>query len=440
MYNSINICCFQANDTIDPMKLKELLKRSNATSLSEVLQQHNLSLADLLSGRTKAISVLKSEDSSESHKSKNKNSEDTSENLRKSESMQEQKESHEDKPESKSESDKTAEDINDSQKFQNRIQKEDDLEPQNTGKPHKIRITLNENGPKIVPKRRFNGGLRRKLRIRPTIQNNIKAELSRDLIAQTARKYHSNRNITKSKEWKEILPSMNASITQENISANAEVSTTTATSPEETTTVSIEIYPSTIYEEIETVKESFIDDELAATGTTQSSTVPTDETTTAEVTATTEKIKVIRLERPGGYRMGSRRQPFNHRIKRKRLKQKISTTEPSVENDDYTTDHFSVPNLVSSSEFIARTQTSMSTRGETHGLEEYLTTVDDLSTVDQTKTIQKFPRNSTTSTTPKYVDKTSVRSTTEETAKVEIEEILNDTRSKQVLIEVIVIQ
>lgn len=420
------------------MKLKELLKRSNATSLSEILQQHNLSLTDLLNGGTKAVSVLKSESSSDAHKSKSKDSKDTSENSRKSESTQEQKESHENKgPENKSDLEKTTEDIEDSQQLQKRKHQTADLEPQSTGKPHSTRIMLNENSFKIVPKRRFPGGLRRKLRLRPTIQNGLKAELSRDLIAQTARKYHDNRNLTKSKEWKEILPSMNTTITQDSVSKNenSEISTTTTASPEETTI--IEIYPSTIYDETVTINERLKDDELMVTDTTEASTVSTQETTTAEVITTTEKIKMIHLERPGGYRTGTRRQPINRRSKRKRLKQKNSTSELSVEKDEHLTDFSSMLNLVSSSDFNARTQTPMSTLEDTQGLED-LTTVDDLSNMNETKNIQKFSRNSTTSTTHKYIDKTSVRSTTEETAKVEIEEILNDTRSKSILIEVVI--
>lgn len=410
--------------------------------MSETLQQHNLSLIDLLSGRTNAVSVLKSESSSDAHKSKSKDSENTSESTIKNESTQEQKESNENKPEYKSDSEKTTEDIENSQESQKRRQREEDLEPQNTGKSHDTRIILNENGLKIVPKRRFPGGIRRKLRLRPTIKtNSIKAELSRDLITQTVRKYHDNRNITKSKEWKEILPSMNSSITQDIASKNenVEVSTTTTAGPEETTNTDIEIYPSTLYDETETINERFKEDEQVGIDTSQASTVPTQEITTAEVITTTEKIKVIRLERPGGYRMVTRRQP-NHRTKRKRLKQKNSPTEPSMENDEHLTDLFSKPNSISSSEFVARTETSMSTREDMQGLEEYLTTVtDDLSNVNEMKNMQKFSRNSTTFTTPKYSsDRTSVRSTTEETAKVEIEEILNDTRSKSVLIEMLI--
>lgn len=386
-------------------------------------------MTDLLSGRTNAVSVLKSESFSDAHKSKSKDSKDTSE-------YQEQKESQENIPEYISDSEKMPEDREYSQQSQKRKQKEEDLEPQNTGKLHDPRIILNENGYKIVPKRRF-PGIRRKLRLRPTIQNTIKAELSRDLIAQTARKYHDNRNITKSKEWKEILPSMNANIMQDSArkNQNSEVLTTTTASPEETTNIATDIYPSTFYDETETLNERFKDDELAAADTTQTPTVPPQETTTAVVITTTEQIRVIRLERPGGYRVGSRRQPSNHRSKRKRLKQRSTTTEPSMENDEFS-DSFSMPNFVSSSEIIARTQTPVSTREDVQGLEEYLTTMDDLSNFNQTKNIQKFSRNSTTSTTPKYIERTSVRSTTEETAKVEIEEILNDTRSKSVLIEV----
>lgn len=425
---------FQAHSTIYPAKLKELLKRSNATSLSETLQQHNLSLIDLLSGQTNAVSVLKSESSLDAHKAKSNDSKDNSESSRKNESTQEQRESNENKPEHKSNSEKTTEDIDYSQQSQKRRQKEEDLEPQNTGKPHNTRIILNENGFKIAPKRRF-PGIRRKLRLRPTVKtNSVKAELSRDLITQTARKYHDNRNITKSKEWKEILPSMNVSIMEDSVNKNenSEISTTSTASPDETTNTDIEIYPSTLYDETETINERFKeDDEQVAIDTIQEFTVPTEETTTAEIITTTEKIKVIRFERPGGYRMGTRRQP-NHRSKRKRLKQKSSTTEPSVENDEHLTDLFSMPNLVSSSDFVARTETPVSTREDMQGLEEYFTTVDDLSNVNQ-----KFPHNSTTSTTPKYVDRTSIHSTTEETAKVEIEEILNDTRSKSVLIQVV---
>ncbi|XP_049874992.1 uncharacterized protein LOC126373068 [Pectinophora gossypiella] len=414
----------------DAVSLKEILKRSNGSNLIEKLQQHNLSLSDLLRGKEDAISILKLDESPEQEPLV-----DNKENYENIEVNQEQK----DVPAVINSLTINA-NSEPAQNTESSVEKRDDIESQSSGKEtNPTKEEVKENVPKIVPKRRFQGA-RRKLRMRPAVNGTYKGQLNRDLMAQTARRYHFSRNATKSKEWKNVLSLMNTNETKDELyekEITEDPSTTTSLPDETTILTNAEYYnPSTILIPLDTesdINNKNENDEIVKE-TTQIPITTTQETTTLEITSTTDKPKVSRL-RPAASRMGLRRQAFNNRLKRKRLKQKNSTTAPPVENEDIVMDLFGMPNLVSSSEFIAKTQTPKATT-IARNPEEDFTTLDDFMTTEKSKHTESGPRytrNSTTSyttsttrgmpTIPRY------SSTTEETAKFEIEEILNDTRT-----------
>ncbi|KAJ2951670.1 hypothetical protein O0L34_g13830 [Tuta absoluta] len=425
----------RGDQPIDPATLKQILKQSNGASLSEILQKNNLSLSDLLRGKEDYKSEVKQEEQSNAGRKRAIKEINKENNLKTNEKI---------KAETFSELNETISAIqvasNDNKSIrppETNTNKPSDLESQSTGMDRKQQNNEVEIVPKISTTKR-NPGVRRKLRMRPSANGQYKSQLNRDLIAQTARKYHNSRNMTKSKEWKYVIPMMNTPNSSEEISNSKNEVIETTTSPEQTTTTSMPEETTTIeYAEIDnptTIQipigtegdESFFDKETTIFIST------TQEATTTAATTTTEKPKVSRL-RPGANRMGVRRQAFNHRLKRKRMKQKNTTTEPSV-REEYSIDFFGNPNLVSSSEFIARTQTPKPARAD--HLDEDFTTLDDFMTTERSLHSEngpRFTRNSTVSyedieptrsvTIPRFV------STTEETAKFEIEEILNDTRT-----------
>lgn len=416
----------QKKGNIDPIALKEILKRSNGASLSEILQQHNLSLADLLQGRQNAISVLKPENKKSQEKSKDAENKDQDED---------------DKSEDIEDNETTEMVQSVTETIIKHKNKETGTEQRNldstTTEKQASEVKESENEPKMLPKRRFLGGIRRKLRLRPMLNNTFKGQLNRDLMALTARKYFNHRNATnvKSKEWRNVMPSMmNISVTTEKINHEVtEALPTTTTIPEETTVIhNTEYYnPTTVSIDPETEENNKQDEEsedttteiMKTTDITKTSTVASTEPVTTESPTTTEKPK-IRILRPAVNRMGLRQQAFNNRLKKKRLRQKNSTTEPP--KDDLMTDLFGMPNLVSSSEFIAKTQTPKQT---TTDRDEYFTSLDDFITTEKSRkreTVARINKSSTTTT----AKAPTLFTTTEDSAKFEIEEILNDTRSE----------
>ncbi|CAH0400072.1 unnamed protein product [Chilo suppressalis] len=512
-------------ESINPQTLKDILKRSNGTSLSEILQQHNLTLADLLSGNKRAVTVLQSQnllqttknvtvsisdvsDPDKLFKSKNNNKSTVSASGKNIKPKVENKENQFDSEHSE----------NKDQDSGAAIPKTDSLPPESDNhlktkstnrarvpalrKITKPRVENNENrlnsensenknvnsfitlsqndslltetkrndineekdsnknvnnGTKsnniisssvrndllngststdsaIVAKRRFTGGIRRKLRMRPMLSNNYKSQLNRDLVALSARRYihHNRRNTTKAMLWKDMLPLMpNFNVTTDSNVSYDDITLAPKFAPEETTT----------FYDIEDLAPSTIADTTHDDNDIHDQTVTTN---TDEVETTTLVLEILESEMPSSITekpiikpiirtesaSGLRRQVYNNRLKKKRLKHKTSTTEAPP--DEVMKNFLNMGDYVSSSEFIARTQKPKLTspidmRETATELEDFMTTV----TTSQINTgltskkpnLYKFALPSTTFT--EY----PITTTTEETAKIEIEEILNDTSS-----------
>lgn len=397
---------------MDPLTLKDILKRSNGTSLSEILQQHNLSLTDLLRGKQHAVSIFKAHESLEVQ-SKNPSQPNEFSDIRQDESDEQTLVNSETKYATEPATEFPMPD-----EILSEVNKKDDDDPTTTRKP------LEEKTPKMSTRRRF--PMRKKLRMRPMLNNTYKGPLNRDLIALNARKYlHHRRNVTKSKEGTDIIQSMvqNSTNDETNNRVKHEM-TTVAIGPEETT-ITIEVgNNNSSSEEIKpgddiNSKLDEIDMDM-----TEAAAVPAKDIVTEISKTATEKPTVVSMVRPTVNSSALRRQAFNNRLKRKRLKHKNATTEPP--QDDLIKHLFGLGSLVSSSEFIARTQEPKSIEEDSRDL----TTLDDYMTTESTQKTESAPFQTRTSTTK--VTTTPVPSTTEENAQIEIEEILNDTRGKTI--------
>ncbi|XP_075976813.1 uncharacterized protein LOC142977029 [Anticarsia gemmatalis] len=418
----------QAHSSMDPLTLKDILKRSNGTSLSEILQQHNLSLTDLLNGKEHAVSIFKPQESLDTH---NKNAAEVRNDLsEKEETKPAIKEDLEEKVLISSDTKYPVESATEVFTTTEVVQAEEvntefDDRPTTTPQP------AEENVRKLSTRRRFPVGLRKKLRMRPmlNVTNTYKGQLSRDLIALNARKYsHSRRNNTKSKEWKDIIPSMRQiHLHNENNKTTVSETTTVTNIPEETA-ASIETDNSSNDTFVESRPQvDFVSklDDINMDVTEAAAAVSIVEVSTEFPKNVTEKpmtVTVVTMARPTGISSGLRRQALNNRLKRKRLKQKNSTTEPP--QDDLIKHLFGMGNLVSSSEFIARTQEPKTTIDE----DTDPTTLEDFITTESTIKTER-PTHVKTTTTKLTTPKTIIKTTTEETAKIEIEEIFNDTQT-----------
>ncbi|XP_061717964.1 uncharacterized protein LOC133525652 isoform X1 [Cydia pomonella] len=427
----------EESGAIDPIMLKQLLKRSNGSSLSEMLQRHNLSLTDLLQGRNEAISALNAGGTYEPQQS-------TDISLESNSKLNEAETKYPARRQTSSKEKKVPTDSN---------SVEDTEGPKSNGNTENDEPVANkdttktenqESKPRISTKRRFPTGIRRKLRMRPTLNSTLKAQLSRDLIALSARKYsNNNKNVTKSREWKDIVPMMpDRSKTDNNEDSKDEVTETAPTTtydPVETTTSSLKVsnsfYSLSGGKNVSNVKDNEV--EKVATTTTEATTTITIEVMPDEIMSEIEKPKITPIVRPNATNSTLRRQAFNNRLKRKRLKQKSSTTEnPS---DDLMRNFLGMANLVSASQFIERTQkpdttVKMDNTEFVTELEDFLTTETPPETVDiGVKSTSRF----TTSTTPRILAQKSSTSTTEQTAKFEIQEILSDKMTKERLAKIL---
>uniref|UniRef100_A0A2H1WHL1 SFRICE_008229 n=1 Tax=Spodoptera frugiperda TaxID=7108 RepID=A0A2H1WHL1_SPOFR len=410
----------QDSNLMDPLTLKDILKRSNGTSLSEILQQHNLSLTDLLNGKQHAVSIFKSPDSLEALNKKPTEPEnyiiDNKQEIRDKGSEEQTLVNVETKYATQPPVEYTTPD-----ERQTEISKKDeDQEITTTLKPV-------EPTPKISTRRRFPIGTRKKLRMRPMLNNTYKGQLSRDLVAMNSRKYsHHRRNATKSKEWKDVLPMM-LNNTKDEKNNTIELETTTAAVIIDETTIAIEV----IINNNNSSEEINVEDDQSSKlddinmDITETTTTYIKETTTETPKPTTEKPTAA--VRPAVNTSGLRRQAFNNRLKRKRLKHKNATTEPP--QDDLIKHLFGLGSLVSSSEFIARTQNPKSVEEDTDttALDDFITTESSRNT--ESDLAQSTIKVSTVVTQPP--------SATEETAKIEIEEILNDTRTSAKLSKIL---
>ncbi|XP_072931488.1 uncharacterized protein [Epargyreus clarus] len=462
----------ESNEPLDPQTLKEVLKRSNGRSLSEILQQHNLSLVDLLHGKEKALSILKMDHSAQNDSSilvgqVNNNSTISNKSTEiKKENKRFRNRNVEPKPIESVRNTitmKTARDESMGSTLKPDM-KEKVIEPttsrpeyreiEKSNEPNQLTsetnpTTIEENveitTTKSLIRRQFPVGVRRKLRMKPMNNTVYKSQLNRDLIALTSRRYQLSRNTSRSREWKDVMPTrvkLNVREESNKILAN-EVTTTSI--PEETTvqdslldekktstlTDATEVddtsmtniqSDSTSTEPIQTI--TTLDDDTTETENVPTTT-PTPTTTICTTTpTTTEKPFEKPVSRSVVKASDLRRQAFNNRLKRKRLKQKTTTTEAT---QNYAMkDIFGMANLVSASEFIAKVQprTTSSDEEDFTTLEDFMTT--ESSSKVQTKSkptkIPKTKYSTTYATHPAILD-------TEETAKIEIEEILNDTRT-----------
>ncbi|KOB76464.1 Uncharacterized protein OBRU01_05708, partial [Operophtera brumata] len=340
----------QFSGPIDPVILKDILKKSNGSSLSEILQQHNLSLTDLLHGKEFALSLLKSENKFKTQQlSTPMPSED---NL----SNQPIQVNSEEEESTKDILLVDSETIYVTQPYTeipttSVVTQNDEVEVTTV---EVAEITTTEKPKEEEPTTRtiirgYTTDIRRKQRIRPVINMNIKNHSNRDMIPLTARKYLYNnsrrRNITRSQDWRGF--NTLSKNTTEIVIDKPKV---------ETTTLSADIEVTTVYEENNNTLNN-------TTHEVSAKDIPQDET---QVTKTedltkplfvneTDKFKSIPSISQAVSPSDLRRQAYNNILKKKRRKQKYSTTEPSP-HDDIMKNLFGMPNLVSSSEFIARTQ------------------------------------------------------------------------------------
>ncbi|KAJ8719677.1 hypothetical protein PYW08_011852 [Mythimna loreyi] len=423
----------QNSHLMDPLTLKDILKRSNGTSLSEILQQHNLSLTDLLHGKHHAVSIFKPHDSLQD---KNRNPSEPRNDISEVRHDIQGKESEE-------------------QSFINletnyatepaveyptpvEIQTEDDIKDVEIITEDNIRdiestttVKPEETSPKMLTRPRFAIGARKKLRMRPMLNNTYKGQLSRDLVTLNSRKYsHHRRNMTKAKEWKDVIPSMVQNNTHVDKNNSVEHETTTMAFNSEETTITIKISQNnTSSEEINLEFEDphgKLDDINMDQAETTINSIK--DITTETPKPATEKPTVMTMVRPTANSSGLRRQAFNNRLKRKRLKHKNATTEPP--QDDLIKHLLGLGSLVSSSEFIAKTPHPRPTEDDATDS----TALEDFITTESTRKTESNPEQSTVKVT-KFVP--IIPSATEESAKIEIEEILNDTRTSAKLSKIL---
>ncbi|XP_039757060.1 uncharacterized protein LOC120631508 [Pararge aegeria] len=439
-------------EPIDPVALKALLKKSNGKSLSEILQQNNLSLADLLHGRQKAISILNKEslfttpNVGQFRHSKNNyyspiSSKENTELLNKSE--KEENEHLEIETTTLATTTDRMIDRTDSTET-NYKNEQEDLFKMN---PHENETV--ENPRRGYLRRRFPGGIRRKLRTRPSENNTYKGQLSRDLIALTSMKYKNNRNISKSREWKGIIPSMmKAEPTKPNtiqIETETEMIPTTPCPFTETTTeVIYETTTDLSYSSMNTEpiaeargrlentaesKNTYL--EIEGIDVAQFTSSPLEFNTEQEKEIITYKPRPLSSVKPSMNASDLRRQALNNRLKRKRVKHRTTTTEIPEELE--IKDTFGNGKFVSASEFITKTQTrttNSANEDDFMTLEDYLTTEATQHVAIRYRTKKPMKTKNITHTIQKAL-------VTEDNAKFEIDEILNDNHTSAKLSKIL---
>ncbi|CAK1543157.1 unnamed protein product [Leptosia nina] len=441
----------KSNEPLEPLTLKAILKRSNGRSLSEILQQHNLSLSDLLQGREKALSLLKTDKTKVNDDYKKETGDlmaetkDQYKHMENTTSLALEKSVTSNNERIRSEH-ITSEDVNDAESKLNSTEADNNVETIND---NKTVDNVSDDTTKIHTRRRFPFNLRRKLRTRPT-NNTFKGQLSRDLMALTTRKYQNSRNIQRTREWVEYMPGQTKrrrvkpeiSSTEGYVTESSNPITTTQA--EETTTEPLQTNGRT--EEIDfsisssdfdiNTSKSIIEPGLIVSENTPETeeiftTVNVIDTTATPVTekivTITQKPKIISHIRTILNSADMRRQALSNRLKRKRLRQKnLSNDSRDAEKDISKLENY--VNMQSASEFMGRTQPStLNTDSEND-----ITTLEDFMS---TESVIK-PHNRMRSTKPPHVRSSLLPkiqpylTATEETAKFEIEEILNDTMTR----------
>ncbi|XP_041981110.1 uncharacterized protein LOC121734595 [Aricia agestis] len=428
----------EQNKKIDPLALKALLKKSKGKSLSEILQQNNLSLSDLLSGKEQAVSILKKEDLPQSQEPI------TSTEIPKIPELHIPQHNPQG-PNRNYESraiirDKKVEAPHVTAEPKHLNEKKEETKVNESNERYRF-VTNNSNRKEASNtnmRRRF-PTIRRKLRMRPVLSNTYKAQLSRDLITLSSMKYHNNRNSTRFRNFKELMSPK----TERN---EPLVFDTTESETDSTTFIPDEIVTRTTFDEqidelttITYFRDTNVvseNDDQETLNTADSNTPnirQTDcdnkETTTALVfeldpeTFYTSTTEAPTENYPTTTAVNIRRQTLDNRFNRKRTKQRTTTETPI---DFETKDIFNFPNLVPASEFITKTKTTAADDDDFTTLEDFLTTESSSVTRRRNKSRKRnFNRNFSVSSTPKS------HITTEVTAKIEIQEILNDTTTSE---------
>ncbi|XP_069360001.1 uncharacterized protein [Maniola hyperantus] len=436
-------------EPLDPFTLKALLKKSNGKSLSEILQQNNLSLADLLHGREKALSILKKESlniTQDMGQSRHSNKAfyspisfiENTETLSKKEFVESEREEENEHVDIETTTIITTTENMMQQNNYNNGYDETDKYNHQENEP----VETNRRG---SLRRRFPGGIRRKLRTRPTENNTYKGQLSRDLIALTSLKYKNNRNLSKSREWKEVVPSMMKAEppnVEAMIQIETETETITTTPCSLTETNTQEMYETTTdpsYTSMNTESIADTRDESETTTDAKSTYLEIEGIDIAQFTMTPveEKETITRKPKPIIQPLirssDLRRQALNNRLKIKRIKQWTSTTEIPEELE--VKDTFGIGKVVSASEFITKTQKRTTNTVD----EDDFTTLEDFLTTEATQKVSNRYRSKkpvkTKNNTAFTIQKIYI--TTEETAKYEIEEILNDNHTSAKLSKIL---
>lgn len=428
--------------------------------MSEILQQNNLSLADLLHGEEKAISILQrketmNNDNSSDDKIQNSfvKSNVTTTDLTDNTHTENINSENQKRPIKKIYRDEkqdveTTTDCSTDIEVTTLNDKENSKDTESISTEQSNNLLLVESTTRNYLRRRFPAGARRNLRLRPALNNTYKGQLSRDLITLTSLKYKNSKTLSKSKEWREVLPEMTRrgqNLIKKNVASSSDVAVkiiTTSSIPEETTTEKVfetttDISDTSLNTETtfyvdtgktESLSSSDVDEPNFKTERLLPTTTMTYEDLKEDKEITVDKPKIVPFLKHVVNASDLRRQAYNNRLKRKRLKQKISTTE--FPEDQGIKDIYGTSNFVSASEFIAKTQvrtTKSDPVDDYSTLEDFITTEASRSTKVDKASSTRLPQR-----TNRFTGSMTTVSpfTTGETAKYEIDEILHDNLGK----------
>ncbi|XP_014359123.2 uncharacterized protein LOC106711332 [Papilio machaon] len=429
---------------LDPISLKDILQKSKGKSLSELLQQHNLTLADLLSGEKNALSVLKTTELPQTEKeaieelsttTKTPTTETSRPLTRKTHSVFEH--AMDDKKDINLDELSSSEEIVATTFRYSTTETTTTVVTDKTNTINKFRlkhsfnnetynIPLNETF-KAGKRRRYPTGVRINLRMRPLGNNSYKGQLSRDMINITNRRYQNN-NFTKFRQWKELIPAIkNITNSQFNVSLEDTDQESTTSMPEEITTENIPQFNTQSSDEAE-----------IETTNTNTDTIPTTTVNIIETT-TYEMIPPIRPSLASRVRTRQnitnlRQQAFVNRLRNIKSKHKIATNKTSPGH--LLSELFEMANLVSASEFIAKMKSKPKNASDVPIVT--VTTVDDLTDTSSKSPVQKSIKRSRPREKKLKLSTTEppIVSTTEN-AKLEIEEILHDSLSSATLSKIL---
>ncbi|KPJ20026.1 hypothetical protein RR48_07491 [Papilio machaon] len=429
---------------LDPISLKDILQKSKGKSLSELLQQHNLTLADLLSGEKNALSVLKTTELPQTEKeaivelsttTKTPTTETSRPLTRKTHSVFEH--AMDDKKDINLDELSSSEEIVATTFRYSTTETTTTVVTDKTNTINKFRLQHSFNNEtyniplnktfKAGKRRRYPTGVRINLRMRPLGNNSYKGQLSRDMINITNRRYQNN-NFTKFRQWKELIPAIkNITNSQFNVSLEDTDQESTTSMPEDITTENIPQFNTQSSDEAE-----------IETTNTNTDTIPTTTVNIIETT-TYEMIPPIRPSLTSRVRTRQnitnlRQQAFVNRLRNIKSKHKIATNKTSPGH--LLSELFEMANLVSASEFIAKMKSKPKNASDVPIVT--VTIADNLTDTSSKSPVQKSIKRSRPREKKLKLSTTEppIVSTTEN-AKFEIEEILHDSLSSATLSKIL---